>query len=200
MTGGSQQRLTLASESPQRREMLEALGVDFVVRPAGIAEQEVGEPLAVAQANARAKALAVKGEFVLGVDTLVSVGDKILGKPQDGRQAREHLTLLAGREHRVVGGLALVRGGELHVAVEVTRIEFRELSSATIDWYVDCEEWHGRAGGYAIQGRGRALVRRIEGDHNNVVGLPVARLLDLAPELLPGLSGSAQDGNVPKGR
>lgn len=86
----------------------------------------------------------------------------------------------------MVGGIAVVRDGELiHTSVEVTQVHFRPASPSLIDWYVGTGEWRGRAGGYAIQGAGAALIAGIEGDYLNVVGLPLARLLDLLPELLP---------------
>jgi septum formation protein len=151
-----------------------------------VEEQAAGDPRAVAQANARAKALAVPGELVLGADTVVAVDGEILGKPRDAAQAREYLGRLAGRRHEVVGGIALARRGEVVVAdAVVTGVRFRDVSGDVLDWYVGTGEWEGRAGGYAIQGRGAALVAGVEGDYLNVVGLPVARLLDLWPALLP---------------
>jgi septum formation protein len=143
-----------------------------------------GDPAAVAEENARRKALAIgdAGGLVLGADTLVAVDGAILGKPADAAQARDYVGRLAGRAHQVVGGIALARGGELVAgAVEVTEVRFRALSEADVAAYVGTGEWEGRAGGYAIQGRGAALVRGITGDYLNVVGLPLARLLDLLP-------------------
>jgi septum formation protein len=156
------------------------------VRPAGVEEETAGDPRAVALENARRKALAVPGELVLGADTDVALDGEVLGKPRDAAHARELLGRLAGRRHDVVGGIALAEGGDLVACdVVVTAVEFRALDEATIDWYVATGEWEGRAGGYAIQGRGAALVAGIEGDYLNVVGLPLARLLDLRPDLLP---------------
>ena len=136
----------------------------------------------MAAENARRKALAIPGGLVLGADTLVTVEDAILGKPHDAAQAAEYVGRLAGRAHAVVGGIALARDGTIVAeAVEVTEVCFRALDAAEVAAYVALGEWRGRAGGYAIQGRGAALVRRIEGDYLNVVGLPLARLLDLLP-------------------
>jgi septum formation protein len=151
-----------------------------------VEEETAGEPRAVALENARRKALAVSGELVLGADTLVTIDGDVLGKPRDGAQAREYAGRLAGRTHQVMGGIAVVRDGEL-VAEDVvaTAVTFRAAGEALLDWYVATGEWEGRAGGYAIQGRGAALVAGVEGDYLNVVGLPLARLLDLIPELLP---------------
>jgi septum formation protein len=149
-----------------------------------VEELTAGEPRAVAAENARRKALAVAapGRLVLGADTLVAVGGEILGKPRDAAQAAEYAGRLAGRTHQVVGGIALARGGTVVAEhVEVTHVRFRPLEPAEVAAYVALGEWEGRAGGYAIQGRGAALVTGIEGDYLNVVGLPLAKLLDLLP-------------------
>jgi septum formation protein len=124
--------------------------------------------------------------LTLGADTLVAVDGDILGKPRDAAQAREYVARLAGRTHQVVGAIALVRDGEpAGTAVEITQVHFRPATPAQLDWYVATGEWRGRAGGYAIQGAGAVLVAGIEGDYLNVVGLPLARLLDLEPGLWP---------------
>ncbi len=137
----------------------------------------------MAAENARRKALAADpAPLVLGADTLVTLDGAILGKPRDAAQAVEYVARLAGRTHQVVGGIALARGGDLLAeAVEVTDVTFRALTAADVEDYVALGEWEGRAGGYAIQGRGATLVRAIAGDYLNVVGLPLARLLDLLP-------------------
>jgi septum formation protein len=163
--------------------------VAFEARPADVEEEAHGEPRAVALANARRKALAIRSQppdLVLGADTIVAVDGDILGKPADARQAREYLARLAGRRHEVVGGIALASGGELVASdVVVTGVRFRAVGPELLDWYVATGEWRGRAGGYAIQGRGAALVAGVAGDYLNVVGLPLARLLSLRPDLLP---------------
>jgi septum formation protein len=142
----------------------------------------------VARENALGKAAAVErapGEVVLGVDTVVSLDGRMYGKPSDPSEARDTLRALSGATHTVVSGLALI-GLEAvpRVASCATKVVFRRLDEPTIDWYVQGGEWRERAGGYAIQGRGAALVASIDGDYLNVVGLPVATLLDLAPTLL----------------
>ncbi|MEY2536133.1 MAG: nucleoside triphosphate pyrophosphatase [bacterium] len=185
--GRSAPQLVLASRSPQRRAILEQLGVPFSVRVPDVVEEDAGSPRAVAGENALRKVVAAggrPGEVVLGVDTLVATDLEIWGKPPDEAAARETLRRLAGRTHKVVSGLALVRQGEIRTAVEVTAVTFRELDDRLLDWYVGTGEWRERAGGYAIQGAGGALVRRIEGDYLNVVGLPVGTLLDLEPGLV----------------
>ena len=152
-----------------------------------VAELADGDPAEVALDNARRKALAVEvegeGQVVLGADTLVALDGRTLPKPRDASRAREWLEALSGRNHRVVGGIC-VRAGELDTAVVATDVRFRALDDATIAWYLDSGEWRDRAGGYAIQGRGAALVERIEGDYLNVVGLSVAALAGLIPGLL----------------
>lgn len=146
-----------------------------------------GAPQMVAVENARRKARAVgdcAGAAVLGVDTVVCVGDRIHDKPADADQARATLRALSGRAHEVISGICLASERRELTAAARTAVEFRELEPWLVEWYVASQEWRGRAGGYAIQGRGAALVRRIDGDYLNVVGLPVARLLELAPWLI----------------
>jgi septum formation protein len=159
------------------------VGADFTVAPTHVEELADGEPKAVAAENARRKALAAApAPLVLGADTLVTVDGDILGKPADAGQAVEFIARLAGRAHHVVGGIALAGDGTiLAEAVDVTEVVFRALTAREVEQYVALGEWEGRAGGYAIQGAGAALVRSITGDYLNVVGLPLARLLDLLP-------------------
>jgi septum formation protein len=147
-------------------------------------ELEQGPPGEVAVENSYRKAAAVTGSFVLGVDTIVSIGSRMYGKPADEAQARETLAALAGRQHAVISGVCLIEDGRSRTAAATTLVKFRPLDGALIDWYVGSGEWRERAGGYAIQGRGAALVEAIDGDYSNVVGLPVPTLLALAPWLL----------------
>ena len=174
----------LASRSPQRRAILEQLGVDFVVaEPTGVDELTEGEPQWVVTNNALRKARSVEGERVLGVDTDVCLDGRIFGKPRTHDDARSMLLQLAGRTHEVWSGIAIRREGEELSSCACTRVRFGRLDPELLDWYLDSGEWEGRAGGYAIQGRGALLVDSIEGDFWNVVGLPVPDLLELAPEL-----------------
>jgi septum formation protein len=156
------------------------------VQPAGIEELEQGDPHVVAEENARRKAEAVEAPdtLVLGVDTMVALDARIYGKPADPAEAAATLQALSGATHEVVSGLALAEAGRMRSVTAVTEVTFRPLGDALIDWYVATGEWRDRAGGYAIQGRGAALVAGIRGDYLNVVGLPVAALLDLQPDLL----------------
>ena len=144
-----------------------------------------GDPRALALENALRKARSVEGERVLGVDTEVVLDGRVFGKPRDGEEAETFLRRLSGRTHEVISGIAL-RGphGDERTDAAVTRVRFRHLEQDDIDWYVESGEWRDRAGGYAIQGRGAALVAEIEGDYWNVVGLPVAKLIELAPDLI----------------
>jgi septum formation protein len=175
--------LVLASRSPQRRAILEQLGIAFEVEPVDVDELEAGVAHEVARANALAKAwagaAARPGATVLGVDTVVVSDDEIIGKPASAGAAEATLKRLSGRTHEVVSGLALVRSGNPQVVHEVTEVTFRALDDDIIRRYVRTGEWSGRAGGYAIQGQGAALVRMIAGDYLNVVGLPVGAMLDL---------------------
>lgn len=183
--GGS--RFILASGSPQRRAILEQIGVSFEVRVPDVNELTAGPPEEVALENAYRKAAgagAHPSAVVLGVDTIVALGARIYGKPADRAAAGETLRALSGRRHAVISGVCLIEGERVRTAAARTLVEFRELSEAAIDSYLNCGEWRGRAGGYAIQGRGALLVRVIEGDYLNVVGLPVAALVDLSPWLI----------------
>lgn len=161
--------------------------MSFAVRPTDVAEDATGEPAALALANALRKASAAvgdAGETVLGVDTVVALEGEVFGKPPDEDAARWVLMRLAGRTHAVYSGLAVLHAGEQRTASAVTSVTFRPLDAAQVAAYVATGEWRERAGGYAIQGRGAALVRHIEGDYLNVVGLPVAALVDLLPAVL----------------
>jgi septum formation protein len=185
--GAAHPRLVLASSSPQRRALLERLGVPFTVRPSRAVELRNGEPGALARENSlrKARAACIPGsdEVVIGCDTLVVLDGVIYGKPSAQSDARETLLALSGATHEVVSGLALLDGCE-RTAIARTSVTFRVLGEELLDWYLATGEWRGRAGSYAVQGAGAALVRAVEGDYENVVGLPLATLLDIYPELL----------------
>ncbi len=179
----SQEPLILASRSPQRRAILEQLRIPFEVLDVDVEEIEHGDPIEVARTNALLKAEAGARErperTILGVDTVVALDGEIFGKPMSAAAATATLRRLSGRTHDVVSGLAIAKFGNTQVVHEVTKVTFRELDDGLVQRYVDSGEWSGRAGGYAIQGIGAGLVRRIMGDYLNVVGLPLAKLLDL---------------------
>ncbi len=120
---------------------------------------------------------------MLGVDTVVTVGRELYGKPRDRAHAEEILRALSGRRHAVISGVYLIEPERTRTAAARTLVEFRDLDDAIIEAYLDTGEWRERAGAYAIQGRGAVLVRAIDGDYLNVVGLPVATLIELMPGL-----------------
>jgi nucleoside triphosphate pyrophosphatase len=180
--------LILSSASPRRKAILEQLGVEFRVEVPDVEELEAGDPREVVVENAlrKARARARPGERVLGADTEVVLEGRVFGKPRDRSEAAASLGALSGGTHEVMTGIAVVEGDAERTAVAVTRVRFRTLTDEDLAWYLDSGEWHGHAGGYAIQKRGAALVESIEGDYWNVVGLPVPALLRLVPDLLRG--------------
>jgi septum formation protein len=167
--------------------------VPFTVRVSDASELEQGEdPGQVAVENALRKARAVRragvAEAVLGCDTIVVLDGVIYGKPPDAHAARATLAALSGRTHEVLSGLALLladEGSEVteRTALARTRVSFREIDDQLLDWYVATEEWRGRSGGYAIQGAGATLALALEGEEENVVGLPISTLVEIYPEL-----------------
>jgi septum formation protein len=184
-------RIILASRSPQRRALLEALGVEFEVQDPGVDEVTDGEPRDLVVRNALRKAEAVAadrpGALVIAGDTEVVIDGEVLGQASSEAEARIHLERLSGSEHHVLGGLALVGprdDQEPRTGVDLSTVAFRELDTALLTAYLASGEWRGRAGSYAIQGLGSALVDIVRGDVSNIIGLPVGLLLRLAPELL----------------
>jgi septum formation protein len=182
-------RLVLASTSPQRRAILEQLRIPFDVVPPAYVEHDPpdADPITLVRDHARGKAGSVHrpGTVTLGVDTTVHLDGRVYGKPADAAEAERMLRELSRRTHAVLSGLCLLGRGFEVVEHAATDVAFRPLSDLDVETYLASGEWEGRAGGYAIQGLGGRLVERIDGDYLNVVGLPLARLLDLAPELLP---------------
>jgi septum formation protein len=187
--------LLLASTSPQRRAILEQLGLPFdSVAPLYEEHDPPGaDPAELVRRHARGKALSVAGGAgdrpVLGVDTAVVLDGAVHGKPASATDAERMLEALSGRTHAVVSGLCVVTPGWEEVADETTLVAFRPLTARDLAGYLASGEWRDRAGGYAIQGRGAALVERIEGDYLNVVGLPAALLVRLLAERFAGLYG-----------
>jgi septum formation protein len=177
-------RLILASTSPQRRAILAGLGAVFEVVAPDYDEAPLpgtAAEVVVARALGKARSVAaVRPERpVVGVDTEVVLdGGAVFGQPADADAARTMLRRLAGREHRVLSGVAVIGTGEGTTCVE-TRVRLRVLSAVELEAYVATGEWRGRAGGYAIQAGGGGLVEGIDGDLDNVIGLPVAALRDL---------------------
>ena len=197
-------RLILASASPRRLEPLRQIGIEpDAVMPAEIDErarrgEKPGEMAArLAEAKARAAADAVRGSnpedsyaLVLGADTVVACGRRILPKAGDEDAARRALGLLSGRRHRVYGGVCVIDGaGRAHRRLVVTAVAFKRLDDAEIDDYIASGEWRGKAGAYAIQGRAAGFTRRVNGSYSNVVGLPLFETRALLRGL--GLAGAA---------
>jgi septum formation protein len=186
--------LLLASRSPQRRVILEQLAIPFeAVVPQYEELQTGGDPVAEVERHAQGKARSVAGiagdRPVLGVDTEVVLDGRVYGKPADEAEAEAMLEELSGETHEVVSGLCLLTPAWEELRHAVTRVSFRALTPRELGLYVVSEEWRERAGGYAIQGLGAALVERIEGDYLNVVGLPAALLVGLLAERFPGVYG-----------
>jgi septum formation protein len=187
--------LLLASTSPQRKAILEQLQIPFdVVAPEYEEETPAdGDALQIVREHARGKARSVAGiaedRPVVGVDTAVVLDGRIFGKPTNASDAEQMLEELSGKTHVVVSGLCLLTPGWEDVEHEATEVSFRELTPRELGTYVATGEWEGRAGAYAIQGRGASLVRQIEGDYLNVVGLPAALLVRLLAERFSGVYG-----------
>lgn len=186
--------LTLASRSPRRREMLEQLGLTLELRPADTDESPLpGEPPGeYVRRVAREKARAVAGETVLAADTAVVVDGSILGKPRDAEDARRMLRALSGRTHEVMTGVCAARAGREAVVAVTTEVRFVPLAEDVIAWYVATGEPFDKAGAYAVQGAGGALVEEVRGSVSNVVGLPLAETLSLLARLGFATPWSAQ--------
>ena len=174
-------RLILASASPRRRDLLKQIGIV----PEEIVSPQVDEtprpretPVALAgrlaEAKARAVARPAPGCLVLGVDTIVACGRRVLPKAADADEARRALTLLSGRRHRVLGGICVIGAdGRARHRLVTTVVSFKRLDSGEIEQYIASGEWRDKAGGYAVQGRAAVFVRKIIGSYSNVVGLPL---------------------------
>jgi septum formation protein len=187
--------LLLASTSPQRKAILEQLHIPFDVVAPNYDEEtaDSADASQIVREHARGKARSVvdraDGRPVLGVDTAVVLEGRIFGKPANAGDAEQMLEELSGKTHVVVSGLCLLTPGWEDIEHEATQVAFRELTPRELGTYVATGEWEGRAGAYAIQGRGASLVRSIEGDYLNVVGLPAALLVRLLAERFSGVYG-----------
>jgi septum formation protein len=181
--------LVLASSSPRRRALLQALDLEFVVRPAHLEEAaQSGESPAqhvLRLARDKVRATAADGELVLAADTIVALDGNLMGKPADPAAAKSMLHHLMGRKHEVLTGVALFDGKTRALATDVARSEVQivELTSAEIDWYVGTGEPLDKAGSYAIQGLGALFVEAVYGSYTNVVGLPLSHTRALFRQL-----------------
>jgi len=178
MNATPNQQLILASASPRRLELLAQIGIrPNKVTPTDIDERPIkGElPRDLARRLARGKAIAVSDDgFILGSDTVVAVGRKILGKPADAADARRMLKTLSGRKHRVITGVALLTPDKrILTRTAISQVWFKKLDPVDIDRYMARGEWQGKAGAYAIQGYADQFVRKISGSYSNIVGLPL---------------------------
>lgn len=186
MTGamGHARKLTLASASPRRRQLLEMIGISLDVRPSHIPEVRFPDelPAVYAARLARQKAESVEGAYVLGADTTVVLDEHVLEKPVDADDALRILSLLQGRTHEVVTAIALVAGGVTRERVGMTRVTFAEADAKTLRAYIATGEPMDKAGAYGIQGYGAALIERIDGDFFTVMGLPIRLVLELLGE------------------
>jgi septum formation protein len=189
-------QLILASQSPRRHSLLRDLEVPFTVAHSEATELSSGRSArSLAETNALAKVRGVRlpegvgiGAFVLGTDTVVSLGRRVMGKPASAAEAKDMLTSLAGHTHRVISGVALARlGGAsaddpstvVRVASASTKVAFARLDHTQIAAYVESGEWRGKAGGYAVQGSAALFVRGLRGEYTSVVGLPLHLLFGL---------------------
>ena len=204
MTKWTGTRWILASASPRRREILAGLGMRFIVDPCTLAEpaQRLGErPSAYAVRSAREKAGAVAARHdagvVIGADTIVVCGDRILGKPADRKEGREMLEQLGGRWHKVITGLCLNdrNTGKTDAGFSMSRVHFRPLAAQEIRWYLGTGEYADKAGAYAVQGYAALFIDRIEGCYFNVVGFPVATFERLCRRLGYDLIVQLADAN-----
>ena len=179
--------LVLASASPRRRELLARAGLAADVELSAEIDETAlksEQPGALAQRLALAKAREISRQrsesYVLGADTVVGVGRRILPKPEDSVAAARCLALLSGRRHRVYTGVCVVApGAEPKTRLVTSTVVFKRLSEADVRWYLDSGEWQGKAGGYAIQGRAARFVRALSGSYTNVVGLPIFETIAL---------------------
>jgi septum formation protein len=176
--------LILASSSPRRRLLLDMLRIEFEVRPSNIPEiRQPGEtPVGYTERLAREKAQSVAGSLVLGADTTVVLEDHVFEKPADAGDALRMLRRLQGRTHQVITSVALVAGGVVRQATDITAVTFRPCDDDFLRAYIATGEPMDKAGAYGIQGYGAALVERIDGDFFGVMGLPVRLVLRLLEE------------------
>jgi septum formation protein len=180
-------RIVLASKSPRRREILERLGIPFVVQGVDIDEKAHhrrtvrSSVMNLSRAKAVESSLRYERGLILGVDTVVAFNGRILGKPATVQQARAFLRMLSGNRHEVFSGITIVDAcsGVRRTSCSVSSVYFAPLDDAEIERYLEVGEWHDKAGGYAIQGWASLYVRRIEGSYCNIVGLPVEELYRL---------------------
>jgi MAF protein len=183
-------RIILASKSPRRKELLEQIGVDFIIDSIDVEEvfdqalpfQEQIMEVALSKATPIAKSN--YDDIVIGADTMISINNIKLGKPKDKDEARRILTMLSNKTHKVYTGVAICYQGQNLMFYEETNVTFWDLTNEEIEVYLKTNEWQDKAGAYGIQGIGTKLVKSITGDYNNVVGLPVSKLIRIIEKLI----------------
>lgn len=180
----SQIKIALISSSPRRKEILEMVGFKFRVVKVNAAEKEYLSPYETAVNNAQSKLLAAKDrilpdEIGLAADTIVVLGDRVLGKPSSREEAVEFLKKLSGFWHTVITGFSLLVNGRLVSSYEESKVKFKRLTREEIDWYISTGEPLDKAGAYGVQGKGALFIERIEGDFFNVMGLPIGKIYDI---------------------
>ena len=183
-------QIVLASQSPRRRELLEQLGLEFTIQPSTVEEKVTSEdPVEVVRELSRQKAQDVADQMekehaghdmvVLGADTIVVYKGRILGKPADRDDAEKMLHMLQGNTHSVYTGVTLIGKGKSVTFAEETKVTMYPVSHEEITWYIETKEPDDKAGSYAVQGLGARFIQKIEGDYNNVVGLPAGRIYQI---------------------
>lgn len=172
--------MILASQSPRRKELLSFITKDFEIKVSDVDETLPCDmlPKEAVEYLSRIKAEPFKdsGDIIIGADTVVSIDNKILGKPENKDNAKQMLRLISGREHSVFTGVTIIDGEKVTTFSVETKVKFFTLSDEDIDWYVSTGEPMDKAGAYGIQGLGSLLVEKINGDYFNVVGLPISKV------------------------
>ncbi|MBE6787517.1 MAG: septum formation protein Maf [Ruminococcaceae bacterium] len=176
--------IILASASPRRRELLEYITAQFSVVPSGVEEvvpkgiSVLKQPEYLSKIKALDIAKLYPNVIVIGADTAVILGNVILGKPRSREDAKNMLTNLSGKVHKVVTGCTVVKNGKVSSFSVVSKVKFQKLKESDIEAYLDTDEPYDKAGSYAVQGRAGAFIEWIKGDYFNIVGLPIAKLKD----------------------
>ncbi len=175
--------IVLASSSPRRRDILASVGIEFEVVPSNVEEKAKGTPITVARTLSRKKALSVwkvhKDKLVIGADTLVFLGNRVIGKPGNEQEAFETLSFLSGRWHKVVTAVSVIGRGVRVTLHDIARVKFRPLSEDEIKRYISTGEPMDKAGAYGVQGLGAVMVEEIRGNFYTVMGLPIHILYPL---------------------
>ena len=189
-------RTVLASASPRRRDILKAMGVNFDILaipheektgtnvPEKMVEELARQKGEICFAHLGENGYDPKDTFLIAADTVVAFGDRILGKPKDREEARAMLRALSGKTHHVLTGLYLRYGDRTVLVHDRADVQFAPLSDGEIEHYLDCGEYADKAGSYGIQGRAGIFVRKIDGDYQNVVGLPCRKFYEETVKLL----------------